>query len=390
MNFLNRAKDIQNELIAVRREFHQNPELDFNLSWTAGRIKKFLEAEGIEYTETSRNGICGLIKGKGEKTIGIRADIDALPMEDKKGCEYSSKIKGKMHACGHDVHTTIVLGAAKILNSIKEQLNGNVKLIFEPAEETTGGAIHMIEEGVLENPRVDAVIGLHVEPYIEVGKIGIKRDVVNAASNPFNLKIIGKGGHGAYPHSNIDPIVISANAITALQNIISREIPPTDPAVISICTIHGGTASNIIPDEVELSGIIRTMTLEHREYVTRRFREIVEGISSSMRGKCKIDITEGYPCLYNDDNIVDVLKKSAEEVIGDENIVKLQKPAMGVESFAYFSLERPSAFYFLGIRNEKKGIVNPLHSNLFDVDEDCIPVGVAIQCETAFNFLNKK
>ncbi|KOA21379.1 putative hydrolase YxeP [Clostridium homopropionicum DSM 5847] len=388
MNFLNRAKDIQNELIDIRREFHQNPELDFNLSWTVVRIKKFLEAEGIEYKETSRNGICGLIKGKGEKTIGIRADIDALPMEDKKSCEYSSKTKGRMHACGHDVHTTILLGAAKILNSIKEQLNGNVKLIFEPAEETTGGAIHMVEEGVLENPRVDAIIGLHVEPYIEVGKIGIKRDVVNAASNPFDLKIIGKGGHGAYPHSNIDPIVISANVITAFQNIISREIPPTDPAVISICTIHGGTASNIIPDEVELSGIIRTMTLEHREYVTRRFKEIAEGISSSMRGRCEIDITEGYPCLYNDDNMVDVLKKSAEEVIGDENIVKLQKPAMGVESFAYFSLERPSAFYFLGIRNEKKGIVNPLHSNLFDVDEDCIPVGVAIQCETAFNFLN--
>ena len=365
-----------------------NPELDFNLPRTTEKVKAFLEKEGIEYYETSRSGICGIIRGNGDKTIGIRADMDALPMEDKKSCEYSSKVQGKMHACGHDIHTTVLLGAAKLLNAMKSELKGNIKLLFEPAEETTGGAVHMIEEGVLENPRVDAVIGLHVEPNIQVGKIGIKRDVVNAASNPFNIKIIGKGGHGAYPHSNIDPIVMSANVITALQNIVSREIPPTDPAVITIGSIHGGTAQNIIPDEVEIKGIMRTMTTEHREYVKRRLVEVVEGITGAMRGKCEIDIDESYPCLYNEDNIVDILETSAEGSIGRENIIKLQKPTMGVESFAYFSLQRPSAFYYLGIRNEDRGIIHPLHSNLFDADEDCIAVGVAVQCETAVRYLS--
>jgi amidohydrolase len=388
LNFLKMAVDIEAELINIRRDFHMNPELDFNLPRTTEEIKAFLQKEGIEYYETSKNGICGIIRGNGDKTIGIRADMDALPMEDKKSCEYSSKVQGKMHACGHDIHTTVLLGAAKLLNSIKSDLKGNIKLLFEPAEETTGGAVHMIEEGVLENPRVDAVIGLHVEPNIEVGKIGIKRDVVNAASNPFSIRIIGKGGHGAYPHSNIDPIVMSANVITALQNIVSREIPPTDPAVITVGSIHGGTAQNIIPDEVEIKGIMRTMTTEHREYVKRRLVEVVEGITKALRGKCEINIEESYPCLYNDDNIVDILEASAEGEIGRENIIKLQKPTMGVESFAYFSLQRPSAFYYLGTRNEAKGIIHPLHSNLFDVDEDCIAVGIAIQCETAVRYLN--
>lgn len=383
------AKGIQEELIAIRRDFHMNPELDFNLPRTTDIVKNFLKKEGIECYETSKNGICGIIRGNGDKTIGIRADMDALPMEDKKSCEYSSKVQGRMHACGHDIHTTVLLGVAKLLNNIKSELKGNVKLLFEPAEETTGGAVHMIEEGVLENPKVEAVIGLHVEPNIEVGKIGIKRDVVNAASNPFSIKIIGKGGHGAYPHSNIDPIVISANVITALQNIVSREIPPTDPAVITVGSIHGGTAQNIIPDEVELKGIMRTLTTEHREYVKRRLVEVVEGITGAMKGKCKIEIEESYPCLYNDDNIVDVLEASAEISIGRENIIKLQKPTMGVESFAYFSMQRPSAFYYLGIRNEDRGIIHPLHSNLFDADEECIALGVAVQCETAVRYLNR-
>jgi len=383
------AKDIEKELIDIRRDLHMNPELDFDLPKTTDKVKAFLEKEGIEYYETSKNGICGIIRGDGDKTIGIRADMDALPMEDKKSCKYSSKIKGKMHACGHDIHTTVLLGVAKLLNVMKKDLKGNIKLLFEPAEETTGGAVHMIEEDVLENPRVDAIIGLHVEPNIQVGKIGIKRDVVNAASNPFNVKIIGKGGHGAYPHSNIDPIVMSANVITALQNIVSREIPPTDPAVITIGSIHGGTAQNIIPDEVKIAGIMRTMTSEHREYVKRRLVEVVEGITKAMRGSCEINIEESYPCLYNDDSIVDILEDSAKNVIQKENIIKLQKPTMGVESFAYFSLKRPSAFYYLGIRNEEKDIVHPLHSNLFDADEECIAVGVAIQCETAVRYINE-
>ncbi|MCM8711329.1 amidohydrolase [Clostridium sp. SYSU_GA19001] len=389
IDFLKKAELIKAELIKWRRDFHLNPELGFEEYETAKKIKSFLESEGIEYTEVSGTGICAVIRGNGEKTIGLRADIDALPLEDKKVCEYSSKIKGRMHACGHDAHTTILLGAAKILNSIKDELKGNIKLFFEPAEETVGGARFMIKEGILENPKVDCIIGLHVDEGIKTGTIGVKRGVVNAASNPFSITIRGKGGHGAHPDTTIDPIVIASQVVLCLQTIVSREIPPTDPAVITIGSIHGGTAQNIIPEEVTISGIIRTMKSEHRVYVKKRLREVVEGISASMRGSCEINIEESYPCLYNNDDILDLVESSAETIIGRENIKQLESPSMGVESFAYFSMERPSAFYFLGVRNEEKGIIHPAHSSLFDIDEDALPVGVAIQCKAAYDYLSK-
>jgi amidohydrolase len=392
-DFLKLSAEIFQDLIAWRRDFHENPELGFEEYRTSQTIKNFLHLEGIPYYETATTGICAIIKGEAKgaemgKTIALRADIDALPLKDRKSCDYTSKVEGKMHACGHDAHMTILMGAAKILNSIKDKLKGNVKLLFEPAEETVGGARYMINEGVMEEPHVDAVIGLHVSEGIESGKIGIKTGVVNAASNPFNIKIIGKGGHGAHPEDTIDPIVIAANVITSLQNIISREIPPTDPAVITVGSIHAGSAQNIIPEEVSLAGIIRTMKTEHRQYVIARLVEVVEGITKAMRGSCDIDIQESYPCLYNNDVMVDLLGTCAKEVIGEINVEKLDKPSMGVESFAYFSLERPAVFYFLGSRNEEKGIVNPAHGSLFDIDENCLPIGVAIQCKTAYEYLN--
>lgn len=387
LNFLKKAKDMQNELVGIRRDIHMHPELDYDLSRTQEKIKKFLKNEGIEYVESAGSGICAIIRGNGEKTIGLRADMDALPIQDMKKCDYASKVKGKMHACGHDAHTTILLGAAKILNSIKDQLKGNVKLFFEPAEETTGGAKVMIKEGVLENPHVDRVIGLHVEEGIETGKIGVRYGVVNAASNPFTIKIKGMGAHGARPNTGIDPVLMSSYVIVALQEIISRELPPTDAGVLTIGSIHGGTAQNIIPDEVTISGIIRTMKTEHREYVKKRLREITEGIVKSMRGSCSIDIEESYPCLYNDAAAIKDVVSAASLIIEQDNIITLESPSMGVESFAYFSMERPSAFYYLGSGNKSKGTDHPAHGNLFDVDEDCIPIGVAIQCKAVYDFL---
>ncbi|WP_035290917.1 amidohydrolase [Clostridium sp. KNHs214] len=388
MDFFTKALDIKDEVIGYRRDFHQHPELDYELPRTSSIIKEFLKKENIEYRETAQSGICALIRGNGNKTIAIRADMDALPIQDKKNCPYSSLEKDKMHACGHDAHMAILMGAAKILNSIKDSLKGNVKLLFEPAEETTGGARVMVREGVLDDPNVDAVIGLHVEEWLNAGEIGLKRGVVNAASNPFTIKIIGKGGHGASPNDTVDPIVISANVINALQTIISREISPTDPGVITIGSIHGGTAQNIIPEEVEIKGIMRTMKKEQREYVNRRFVEIVEGIVSSMRGKCKIDIEESYPNLYNEDMLLEKFKRTSIKIFGENNVKMLEEPRMGVESFAYFSMERPSVFYYLGCRNEEKGIISPAHSSLFDIDEGCIPYGIAMHCAFVEEFLN--
>jgi len=393
IDFLKMSSEIYSDLVAWRRDFHENPELGFEEFRTSKTIKDFLTLEGIPFYETATTGICAIIKGEADgaekgKTIALRADIDALPLADTKGCEYSSKAEGKMHACGHDAHMTVLMGVAKILNSIKKELKGNIKLLFEPAEETVGGARFMIKEGVLEEPYVDAVIGLHVSENIECGKIGIKKGVVHAASNPFNIKIIGKGGHGAHPEDTIDPVVIASNVILGLQSIVSREIPPTDPAVVTVGSIHGGSSQNIIPGEVNLSGVIRTLKTEHREYVIKRVTEVVEGITKSMRGKCEIDIQESYPCLYNNDFMVDLVKKCASEVIGKTNVEELDKPNMAVESFSYFSMERPAAFYFLGVRNEDKGIVYPAHNSLFDIDERSLPIGVAIQCKAAYEYLN--
>lgn len=390
-NFNIEANNIKDELIEIRRTLHQYPELGFEETNTSNFIKEFLRKEGIQFKEFAGTGVCGIIEGtkegKNNRVIGLRADIDGLPMQDKKVCSYASKVSGKMHACGHDGHTTILLGVAKLLNKNKDKFNGTVKLIFEPAEETTGGARVMIEEGVLKNPTVDVMCGLHVEETLDAGMIMVRRGTVNAASNPFTITIKGSGGHGAYPDTAIDPIVMASHVVTSLQSIVSREIKPVNPAVVTIGSIHGGTAQNIIPSEVKLGGIIRTMTNEDREFAKKRLQDIVNGVCTTFRGSADIEIEESYPCLYNDDNMVEILESSAKSIIGSENVKVQKNPKLGVESFAYFANEVPSVFYFLGIRNEEKGIVHPAHNSLFDIDEDALPIGVAIQCEVAMNYL---
>lgn len=390
-NFNIEANNIKDELIEIRRTLHQYPELGFEETNTSKFIKDFLTKEGITFKEFAGTGVCGIIEGTKEgenkKVIGLRADIDGLPMQDKKSCSYASKISGKMHACGHDGHTTILLGAAKLLNKNKDKFNGTIKLIFEPAEETTGGAKVMIEEGVLTNPNVDVMCGLHVEETLDAGMIMVRRGTVNAASNPFNITIKGSGGHGAYPDTAVDPIVMASHVVTSLQSIVSREIKPVNPAVVTIGSIHGGTAQNIIPNEVKLGGIIRTMTNEDREFAKLRLKEIVNGVCTTFRGSAEIEIEESYPCLYNDDDMVKILEDSAKNIIGAENVKVQKNPKLGVESFAYFANKVPSVFYFLGIRNEEKGIIYPAHNSLFDIDEDALPIGVAIQCEVAMNYL---
>lgn len=391
MDFKNDIIDIKDEIVRLRRMFHMKPELGFEEYETSKEIKKYLNQEGIAYESYAKTGVCGIIRGNlesnKERVIGLRSDIDALPIEENNKCEYMSTIKGKMHACGHDGHMAILLGVAKILNKNRDLFGGTVKLIFEPAEETKGGSRFMIKEGVLKNPDVDIMCGLHVDENINSGQIEIKHGAVNAASNPFKIEVIGIGGHGAYPAASIDPIVIASNIVTALQSIVSREVNPLNPAVITVGSINGGTAANIIPEKVTLTGIIRTLNKNDRQLVTRRVKEMAEGIGLTLRGKVNIEIEESYPMLINDKNAVSKLKNAAIKIIGEENVLEQEYPHMGVESFAYFANEVPSVFYFLGCRNEKKGIIHPAHSSLFDIDEDALVIGVAIQCQIVLDYL---
>lgn len=391
IDFLEEAKLIRDEIILNRRYFHQYPEVGFEEFSTSKKIIEYLDSLGIENKILCGTGIVALIKGNGDgPVLALRSDLDALPLDDKKNVEYSSKVKGKMHACGHDGHISILMGAAKILNKYKDRFNGIVKLIFEPAEETVGGAKFMIREGVLQNPKVDAIIGLHVSELLDSGKIGLKHGVVNAASNPFKIIVKGRGGHGAHPEDSIDPIVAACNMVTLLQTIVSREISPHNPSVITIGKFSGGTAPNIIPEDVILEGVIRTITKEDREYAVRRLKEICQGIALSMRVEVEIDVVEGYPCLYNDEKMVNYSEKLFKNILGENNVKMDITPSMGVESFAYFSEMVPSLFYFLGTRNFKKGIIHPAHGSLFDLDEDGLVFGVALQSAIAFNYLNSR
>lgn len=390
IDFYKKAIEHKDLLINIRRDFHRSPELGFEEHETSKKIKQFLDNIGVEYESIAKTGIKAVIRGNGSKTVALRSDIDALPIQEKNECSYKSEIQGRMHACGHDVHMTVLLGAAKILKSMEKELSGNVVLLFEPAEETVGGARYMIDEGALENPHVDAVIGLHVNENLECGTIGLKSGVIHAASNPFSVKITGKGAHGAHPDMGVDPIVISCNVINALQTLVSRETSPTDSAALTIGAIHGGTAENIIPDEVEFKGTMRTLSKEHRQFMKMRFKEVVEGVSALMRGRAEINMVEGYPCLYNDDRMLEFLRKIASTLLDQDKIIDLQAPSLGVESFAYFSIARPAVFYFLGCGNKENGIIHPAHNSLFDVDEDCLPLGAALQALLAYSFLNDK
>lgn len=390
IDFLNEAYNIKDEIIRIRRDIHKHPELGFKEKRTSKVIKDFLDIEGIPYIETAKTGVYAFIKGKKEgknRVLALRADMDALPIEEKNDVPYKSLNKGKMHACGHDGHTAILLGVCKILNKYKNNFSGTVKLFFEPAEETIGGAPIMIEDGVLDNPSVDFVVGLHVNEGVDTGKIMIKSGSVNASSNPFKVKIIGKGGHGATPDVTSDPIVTTSLIITELQTLVSRESHPARPVVLTVGTIHAGTAPNVIPSETQISGIIRTVCEKDRHLIKKRFVELVTGIANSHNCEAQIEIQEGYPSLINNEKVVNRVKKAAQNIIGKENILEQLEPSMGVESFAYFAKERPSAFYYLGTRNIVKKTNNPAHGSFFNIDEDALVIGAAIQCTVAYEYL---
>lgn len=375
------------KFISIRREFHAIPELGFNEFKTTDIIVKYLKKWGIKVT--TFDGLTGVVGLLGEssnfKTIGIRADIDALPIHEKTGLEYASQNKGIMHACGHDGHIAIALGTAKILSMLKDKLKVNVKFIFQPAEETTGGAKMMIENHVLEKPVLDAILGLHIFPTLDSGTFGIKEGPIMAAADKFNITIEGKGGHGGMPHKAVDPIIIATEIVSNFQNIISRELDPLSSAVITIGTINAGTAFNVIPEDLNMSGTIRTFDIDIGEYIKSRMEEIVANATKGHRGSYIFEHTYGVPAVINDVEVTKKIRNILINSIGKSSIVEAQ-PTMSSEDFSLYQQYVPGIFMFLGSKNKDMGIINSLHHPKYSIDEEILAIGVRAFCEIVLNY----
>jgi amidohydrolase len=364
-------------LVEIRRTIHMHPELGFEEVQTANLVSEWLQKLGIEVKRgMAKTGVVGLLKGKKPgRTVAIRADMDALPIDEVKPVPYASKTKGKMHACGHDAHVAILLGVARFFSSIPDQVKGNIKWIFQPAEEGGGGGRLMVEEGVLGNPKVDAIFGTHVYPLLFIGKIGIMEGEALAAADRFTLVILGKGGHAASPHLTKDPILAAGHLITQIHSIVSRNINPLESGVVTIGRVSGGTAFNIIPDEVELLGTVRSLSAQVREELKSRIEQVTQGIVRSFGMDYHFSYEYGYPVLINDPGMTKLVSEACLKGMGKDN-VEVLKPSMGAEDFAYYLERCPGAYFRLGCRNEDKGIIHPYHSSLFDIDEEVLPFGV--------------
>ena len=393
INVVDDAKKIQNDIVDWRRHLHQIPEIGLNLPKTSAYVQDRLKEMGIEYkTGFATSGVVGIIKGEHPgKVIGLRGDMDALPIKEEADVPFIST-NGNMHACGHDTHTAMLLGAAKILQENRDKIHGTVKLIFQPDEEGSFGAKTMIKDGVMENPKIDAVLGLHIGSIFketEPGQIAIGYGKSMASFDKFNLKIKGHGCHGAMPNVGIDPVVMAAQVITALQTIVSREMKPTHPAVVTIGKVQGGTAYNVVPNEVEIEGTFRALDNDEREMIARRIEEIAEGVTKAMRGSYEYNITWGAPPVVNDAEFTKVFYETAKNVIGEENIIEITEPSMGGEDMAYYLLQVPGTFFFLGAANAKKGKVYPHHNSKFIIDEDVFWEGTALLAQGALDWLEQ-
>jgi hippurate hydrolase len=373
------AEDYSTDLIAIRRHLHKYPELSFQEFETSAYIQSVLQDWGISFTSgIVKTGIVGIIEGRNPKkrTIALRADIDALPIVEENDVTYKSCNNGVMHACGHDVHTTCLLGALKILNETKLEWEGSVKFIFQPGEERIpGGASLMIKEGVLENPKPDAIIGLHVLPQMEVGNLGFKSGMFMASADEIYITLNGKGGHAAIPQSVIDPILMAAHLLTTLQQVVSRNAPPIVPSVLSFGKIIGNGATNVIPDKVILEGTFRTFDEKWRATAHQRISEICTSVAQSFGGSCDLEIRKGYPFLVNDETLNAKVEELSKGILGSKNVHQIET-RMTAEDFAYYSQIIPACFFRLGTGNMAKGINSGIHTSTFDVDEEAIKIGV--------------
>lgn len=381
------------EVISYRRHFHRHPELSFKEFETAAFIAAKLTEFGVPFEDkVAKTGIVALIKGRDpeSKTVALRADMDALPIMEKNQHEYCSETDGVMHACGHDAHMACLLGAARVLNEIRNDLSGTIKLIFQPSEESyPGGAKVMIEEGVLENPAPVSIFGQHVFPELEAGSVGMRPGKYMASTDEIFITVKGKGGHAAIPDKVIDPILIASHIVVAMQQIVSRKSSPVMPTVISFGKFHGDGKTNVIPDEVKLEGIIRTFDEAWRAEIKDQIKKIACGIAESMGAHCDIFIDQGYPAVVNDDALTSRAWDWAVDYLGEDRVKALEM-RMTAEDFSYFAQKIPGCFFRLGTRNEKKNITSNLHSATFDIDETSLETGVGIMAWLAVRELASK
>jgi amidohydrolase len=381
------VKEVAPQTIEWRRQIHRHPEVGFEEYKTAALVESALRDAGIEVIRyPDSTAVVGLLRGgKPGRTIGLRADMDALPLQELADVEFKSEVPGVMHACGHDVHTAVLMGAAKILASHREDISGTIRFFFQPAEERfPGGALGMIENGAMEG--VERVFALHVGNNMATGSVGVTYGFSHANCDMADIKIIGKGGHGAAPHNTIDAVVIASHVVVALQTIVSRNVGPTDSAVISVGSIQSGSIHNIIAEEAELKLTIRSLLPETRTLLQERIEGIVKGVTQAMNAAYEIKYTNGYPSLNNDAEMADLLKEVAEQVVGADNIEVRNTPMMGGEDFAYFAQKAPGALLRLGSRPVDEEVHNA-HNPKFKVNEDCIPVGLEMMVSIALKAL---
>ena len=390
MDLLKEAAEIEPEIIKIRREIHQKPELAYREEVTSKLVAERLEALGIQVKRgVGGTGVLGVLKGpRPGKVVGLRADMDALPLDEMADVEFKSKVKGVMHACGHDTHVAMLLGAARLLANHKNELQGTVKFLFQPAEEHggRGGAKPMIEDGVMKDPKVDYVFGLHIAGDHNSGILGFRAGPFAASPDTFGIRIIGRGGHGASPHETIDPVYVAAQVIIALQGVSGRMIDPMQPIVISVGAVHSGTKENIIPDEAVLQGTIRTLDEVTRKRAKAKVEEVVKGVCKAFGAKAIVEFEkDAYPVTVNDDKVTEQAMKIVREIRGGTK-VKVIEPMLGGEDFSRFLHEAPGTFYFLGTRNTAKGCIYPNHSSRFKVDEDVLKYGSASLALLAVEF----
>src|ERR1700749_2344166 len=383
------ASNIFDGVVANSRHLHSHPELSFHEVETSAYVARKLEDMGLEYHKMADTGLVAMIKvdKPSDRVVALRADMDALPITEANDVPYKSQNVGVMHACGHDAHTSSLLGTARILTELKSQFAGTVKLIFQPAEEKLpGGASLMIKEGVLKNPKPQAVLGQHVMPLIDAGKVGFRAGKYMASTDELYVTVKGKGGHGAQPQMNIDPVMITAQILTALQQVVSRFADPKNPSVLSFGKVIANGATNVIPNEVYLEGTFRTMDEKWRDEAHRRMKKMAEGIAEAMGGSCEFNIMNGYPFLINEEKLTAKTRNHAEDYLGKENVLDLDI-WMAAEDFAYYSQAADSCFYRLGTRNESRGIVSSVHTPTFDVEEDAFKISTGLMAYLALKQL---